>query len=168
MTRTAHWVTLLIGHVRRLSSCKHSISSYETASVKLAQNLRWHIDTYSSSKFFLKKNTVLRVSRAEHSAGQFVIKQEKEGKKFNTLFIDLSFHHLSVLPGCGVLMSLFFLTLTVSSAVNPISHHALSKDGIHPFKGLKPAARQVNSPRTEPGKSCSWLPPQEQKQYLKD
>lgn len=36
----------------------------------------------------------------------------------------------------------------------------LSKDGIHPFKGLKPAARQVNSPRTEPSKTYSWLRPQ--------
>lgn len=41
--------------------------------------------------------------------------------------------------------------------VNSISHHALSKDGIHPFKGLKPAARQANSPRTEPSKTYSWL-----------
>lgn len=44
--------------------------------------------------------------------------------------------------------------------INSISHEALPKDGIHPFKGLKPAARQVNSPRTEPSKTYSWLWPQ--------
>lgn len=50
--------------------------------------------------------------------------------------------------------SMFYVVMST-----PFPIVALSKDGIHPFKGLKPAARQANSPRTEPSKTYSWLQP---------
>lgn len=53
----------------------------------------------------------------------------------------------------------FSFSFPLCFSVHFIFPHALSKDGIHPFKGLKPATRLVDSPITEPSKTYSWLRP---------
>lgn len=75
----------------------------------------------------------------------------------NLVFFVILFADDAVL--FGSLCFYFSSSVHSSLVINSISHHALSKDGIHPFKGLKPAARQANSPRTEPSKTCIRLRP---------
>lgn len=75
----------------------------------------------------------------------------------NLVLSFLSFLVFVLFVGNGVHDDSIFFSFPLCFFVYFIFLHALSKDGIHPFKGLKPATRQVNSPRTEPSKTYSWL-----------
>lgn len=157
--------------------------TFETVTAQQAEWISWCTDTglksLVSNKVFLKKRVCWDFLRGDlHQVCPLIFSPSfyrtlEETFLFSLSSVLLTSSHFSVTflffwvvvffgdDGVFYRSPCFFsVLLSLRLPVNSIFHHALSKDGIHPFKGLKPAARQANSPRTEPSKTYSWLRPQ--------